>query len=63
MNNSRTYNGTTNYELRDPHVQHIQIDDNGGVICHDIYQVIFTDEELQTNGTFSKGISKTVSCE
>lgn len=60
-NNSRRYNGTTFYESNDPHVQRIHLDD--GSQRNDTYEINFTDEEVNSNDTFCKGISKILSGE
>ncbi|XP_031626818.1 uncharacterized protein LOC116343071 [Contarinia nasturtii] len=61
-NNSRQYNGTTDYTTNDPvdpHVQLIHVED--GVQTNGVYEVNFTDSELSTNNMFCKGISKKIS--
>lgn len=58
-NNSRKYNGTTYIEAEDPLVQIIHLED--GVQRNDIYQIVFTPEELHSSDTFCRGITKTIS--
>lgn len=47
------------FPLHDPHVQRIHLDD--GYQRNDVYEVIFTDEELNSNATFCRGISRIIS--
>lgn len=60
-NNLRRYNGTTFYASNDPHVQRIHLND--GPQRNDTYEVNFTDDEIDSNDTFCKGISKILSGE
>lgn len=61
-NNSRKYNGTTDYESKDdPFKQLIHVHD--WPQQNSTREVTFTNDELySTNGTFCKGISKTLDC-
>lgn len=59
MNNSSKYNWTTYFEAENLHVQLIHSDDDNQ--RDDIYQIIFTPEELDSNDTFCRGITKIVS--
>lgn len=58
-NNSRRYNGTTYWEAEDPLVQLIHLDD--GNQRDDIYQIVFTPDELHSSCTFCRGITKVIS--
>lgn len=59
-NNSRTLNDTTKYnEVNDPHEQQIALVDFP--YCDGVYEVKFSDAELQSNTTFCKGISTVLS--
>lgn len=60
-NNSRRFNGTTYYEVDDPHVQRIHVED--GNQLDGVYRVKFTDDELNSLNAFCKGISDTISGE
>lgn len=58
-NNSRKYNGTTYIEDAEiPSVQRLNLND--GRIQY-VYEVEFSDDELQSNETFCRGIFKLVS--
>ncbi|XP_055301983.1 uncharacterized protein LOC129568320 [Sitodiplosis mosellana] len=58
-NNSRKYNGTTYIKADDPQVQHIRISD--WPQRRGEYEVGFSNQELDSQSTFCKGISRTVS--
>lgn len=60
-NNSRRFNGTTFYEVDDPHVQRIHLED--GNQLDGVYLVKFTDDELGSLNAFCKGISDIISGE
>lgn len=57
-NNSRKEISITKNETNDPHVQQVTLLDD--LRYYGVYEVMFTDEELHSNGTFCKGISKIV---
>lgn len=58
-NNSREYNGTTVIENAEiPYVQRIDLFDGPRI---EVYEVEFTKDELQSNETFCRGISKIIS--
>lgn len=58
LNNSRKYNGITFYESDDPHVQRIKLDDTNQF---GLYEINFTDDEIHSNETFCRGITKKIS--
>lgn len=59
-NNSRTLSDTTQYnEMNDPHEQRIAVVDFPH--CDGVYEVNFTDNELDSNETFCKGIKTVIS--
>lgn len=60
-NNSRKFNGTTLNEMNDPNVQRIHLDDSNQFKA--VYEVNFSNNEINSNETFCKGISKTISSE
>lgn len=55
-NNSRKFNGTTLNEVNDPHVQRIHLKDDTQLDA--VYEVNFSDNEINSNEKFFKGISK-----
>lgn len=59
-NNSRTLSDKTQYnEKNDPHEQQIAVVDFPH--CDGVYEVDFTDDELESNETFCKGIKTLIS--
>lgn len=59
-NNSRTLSDKTLYnEMNDPHEQKIAVVDFP--YCDGVYEVNFTDDELESNETFCKGIRSVLS--
>lgn len=61
INNSRKFHGTTyidTHETNDPLVQFIHLED--GNQRDNIYQVDLTNEELNSNEIFCRGITKTI---
>ncbi|XP_055304793.1 uncharacterized protein LOC129569698 [Sitodiplosis mosellana] len=57
-NNSRKEKSITKNETFEPNVQHVTLLDD--LRYYGVYEVRFTDEELHSNATFCKGISKIV---
>lgn len=62
LNNSNKYNGTTYLEqnsngVLNPHIHRIRLDDG---TWDALYEVEFTDEQLQSHDQFFKGVSKSI---
>lgn len=52
------YTNTTVSEMNDPHIQRLYLNDWPQRDA--VYEIEFTDDELQSNRTFCKGVSKLI---